>query len=141
MIDFLFAQQPLAELILVNAILAYSQYIALRAGVFSLATAGLASLGAYTAAVLTVRWGVPMPLGLAAAALRPGGRLAFTVERLEEGGAPCRVSPHGRYAHTEGHVRECLAAAGLTVRRLAPDTLRHESGAPVAGLVVVAARP
>ncbi|AIB15986.1 amino acid ABC transporter permease (plasmid) [Azospirillum argentinense] len=85
MIDLLLAQQPLAELILVNAILAYSQYIALRAGVFSLATAGLASLGAYTAAVLTVRWGVPMPLGLAAAALAgaaAGGLLALPLARL-----------------------------------------------------------
>ncbi|MFC5354872.1 tetratricopeptide repeat protein [Azospirillum himalayense] len=80
-------------------------------------------------------------LARAAAALRPGGRLAFTVERLEEGGAPWRVSPHGRYAHTEGHVRDCLTTAGLSVRRLAQDTLRHESGEPVAGLVVLAARP
>ncbi|NUB16902.1 methyltransferase domain-containing protein, partial [Azospirillum brasilense] len=80
-------------------------------------------------------------LAQAAAALRPGGRLAFTVEPLEEGGAPWRVNPHGRYAHTEGHVRNGLSAAGMTVLRLAPDTLRHESGAPVAGLVVLAARP
>nr|WP_281427578.1 methyltransferase [Azospirillum formosense] len=77
----------------------------------------------------------------AAAALRPGGRLAFTVERLEEGGAPWRVNPHGRYAHTESHVRDGLAMAGLSLLRLAPDTLRHESGAPVGGLVVLATRP
>ena len=76
----------------------------------------------------------------AAAALRPGGRLAFTVERLEDGEAPCRVGPHGRYAHTEHHVRDCLTVAGLTVLRIAHDTLRHESGEPVAGLVVLAAR-
>ncbi len=80
-------------------------------------------------------------LARAAAALRPGGRLAFTVERLGEGGVPWRVGPHGRYAHTESHVRDRLAAAGLSVLRLAPDTLRHESGEPVAGLVVLAARP
>ncbi|MBK3797843.1 tetratricopeptide repeat protein [Azospirillum brasilense] len=80
-------------------------------------------------------------LAQAATALRPGGRLAFTVERLEEGGAPWRVSPHGRYAHTEDHVRDGLSTAGLTILRLAPDTLRHESGAPVAGLVVLATRP
>lgn len=80
-------------------------------------------------------------LAQAAAALRPGGRLAFTVERLEEGGVPWRVSPHGRYAHTEGHVRDGLTAAGLSILRLAPDTLRHESGTPVAGLVVLATRP
>lgn len=80
-------------------------------------------------------------LAQAAAALRPGGRLAFTVERLEEeGGAPCRVSPHGRYAHTGRHVRECLTAAGMTVHSITPDVLRYESGEPVAGLVVLAAR-
>ena len=79
-------------------------------------------------------------LGQAAAALRPGGRLAFTVERLDEGGVSCRVSPHGRYAHTERHVRECLTAAGLTVLRIAQDTLRYESGEPVSGLVVLAGR-
>lgn len=56
----------LLQLILVNACLAYSQYIVLRAGVFSLATAGFASLGAYTAALSSLSLGVPMPLGLLA---------------------------------------------------------------------------
>ncbi|MCW2243722.1 tetratricopeptide repeat protein [Azospirillum canadense] len=79
-------------------------------------------------------------LAQAAAALRPGGRLAFTVERLEEAAEPHRVSPHGRYAHAEGYVRGCLGAAGLGVARLSHDTLRFESGEPVDGLVVVAVR-
>ncbi len=79
-------------------------------------------------------------LAQAAAALRPGGRLAFTVERLEDAAEPHRVSPHGRYAHAEGHVRGCLDAAGLAVARLSRDTLRFESGEPVEGLVVVAVR-
>lgn len=75
----------------------------------------------------------------AAAALRPGGRLAFTVERAEAAeGMPWRLGPHGRYAHTEEHARAGLEAAGLTVTRLTRDTLRHESGEPVEGLVVVA---
>lgn len=37
---------------LLNALLAYSQYAALRAGVFSVATAGFAAIGAYAAAIL-----------------------------------------------------------------------------------------
>lgn len=81
-------------------------------------------------------------LAAAAMALRPGGRVAFTVERLAEGaGLPVRVNPHGRYAHAEAHVRAALAGAGLTTFRIARDTLRHESGAPVEGLVVLATRP
>jgi branched-chain amino acid transport system permease protein len=44
--------QPLLDLVLINCGLALSQYIVLRAGAFSLATAGLASLGAYAAALL-----------------------------------------------------------------------------------------
>ncbi|WP_448205586.1 tetratricopeptide repeat protein [Azospirillum sp. sgz302134] len=77
-------------------------------------------------------------LAAAAASLRPGGRLAFTVERLDAPEPPYRVSPHGRYAHAEGYVRACLDGAGLTITSLARDTLRFESGEPVQGLVVVA---
>ncbi len=80
-------------------------------------------------------------LAAAAAALHPGGRLAFTVEHLEEGAAPHRVATHGRYAHRDGYVRTALAAAGLTLVHLGYDTLRMESGLPVAGLVVLAAKP
>ncbi|MGO4677914.1 branched-chain amino acid ABC transporter permease [Bosea sp. 2YAB26] len=65
---FLAGHGTLVELILLNALLAYSQAIVLRAGVFSLATAGLASIGAYAAALLTTRLGAPMPLGLLAGA-------------------------------------------------------------------------
>ena len=62
-------QSALLDLVLVNAMLALSQYAALRAGVFSLASAGLAAIGAYTAGALTVRFGVPPIVGgLAAAA-------------------------------------------------------------------------
>jgi branched-chain amino acid transport system permease protein len=44
----------LIDLCMMNALLALSQYIVLRAGVFSLATAGLAAFGAYAAADLIV---------------------------------------------------------------------------------------
>lgn len=78
-------------------------------------------------------------LAAASAALRPGGRLAFTVESLDGPAAPPhRVATHGRYAHRESYVRDTLAAAGLAVATLEPDTLRTESGVPVAGLVVLA---
>ena len=64
--ELLAGHGTLVELILLNALLAYSQAIVLRAGVFSLATAGLASVGAYAAALLSLRLGEPMPLGLLA---------------------------------------------------------------------------
>ncbi|WP_245985933.1 tetratricopeptide repeat protein [Azospirillum thermophilum] len=81
-------------------------------------------------------------LAAAAAALRPGGLLAFTVERLDDAaGMPYRIAPHGRYAHREEYVRGVLERAGLSVRQAGHDTLRQESGEPVAGLVMVAVRP
>lgn len=64
MSQWLLSHQALLGLILVNACLAYSQYIVLRAGVFSLATAGFASLGGYAAALLTRNIGVPALIGL-----------------------------------------------------------------------------
>ena len=51
---------------LVTTLLVYSQYVVLRSGVFSVATAGLASIGAYTLATLTVSLKMPT---LAAAAI------------------------------------------------------------------------
>lgn len=44
--------QPLFDVVLIHCGLAMSQYIVLRAGAFSLATAGLASLGAYAGGIL-----------------------------------------------------------------------------------------
>lgn len=41
----------------ISAFAAYSQYVVLRAGVFSMATAGFMAIGAYSAAIMTVRFG------------------------------------------------------------------------------------
>lgn len=77
----------------------------------------------------------------ARAALRPGGRLAFTVEELAaEDGRPHRVATHGRYAHAESYVRAALAGAGFELLRCDHERLRYESGEPVMGLVVLALR-
>jgi len=77
-----------------------------------------------------------------AAALRQGGRLAFTVERHDEseGGAGFRLNPHGRYSHSESYVRRVLGEAGLTVRSLTISDLRREAENAVSGLVVIAVR-
>lgn len=67
MTAFLGGHAALFELILVSAILGYSQSIALRAGLFSMATAGFAAIGAYASALLVVRAGLPPIAGLLAA--------------------------------------------------------------------------
>jgi branched-chain amino acid transport system permease protein len=58
MIDLFYAYQPLLDFFLLNAGFALSQYIVLRAGVFSIATVGIVSVGAYFAAILTKGYGL-----------------------------------------------------------------------------------
>ena len=80
MTDYLLAYHSLLDLVLINTVLAFSQYVVLRAGVFSIATAGLASIGAYTAANAVMVWGWPAPAGLAAAvALSTGAALLLAL--------------------------------------------------------------
>ncbi|NNM73398.1 tetratricopeptide repeat protein [Enterovirga aerilata] len=79
-------------------------------------------------------------LAAAAAALRPGGLIAFTVEE-EEGPEEVRLNPHGRYSHRAGYVERVLAGAGLAGITIARDILRKERGLPVGGLVVTARMP
>jgi predicted TPR repeat methyltransferase len=78
----------------------------------------------------------------AAAALRPGGRLIFTVEEATGDDAPTTycLRPHGRYNHSEAYVTRVLADAGLRADVTRAE-LRLESGVPVAGLVVMAIKP
>lgn len=57
MINFFLTYQSLFDHILVNMLLAMSQYVVLRAGVFSLGSAGFAALGAYGAAILITKAG------------------------------------------------------------------------------------
>lgn len=78
----------------------------------------------------------------AAAALRPGGALAFTVERWAAplDGRGWLLQAHGRYAHDDAAVRAELAAAGFMLTTAEIATLRHESGQPISGMVMVAVR-
>jgi predicted TPR repeat methyltransferase len=77
----------------------------------------------------------------AAAALRDGGRLVFTLEYAASGSeAPAgyRIHPHGRYSHTEPYVRGVLAQAGFEVLDIENERLRWEGRDYVAGLLVCA---
>ena len=82
-------------------------------------------------------------LASAAIALRPGGRFVFTVEEAsdEEAREPFCIRPSGRYAHTEGYLREVMAKADLRAAAITRSWLRMESGRQVAGLIAVAERP
>ena len=78
-------------------------------------------------------------LTAAATALRPDGRLAFTVERAEDAEAAdgFRLDPSGRYRHAETYLRRVLVGSGMAVETLEPVTLRLEGGQPVVGLLVL----
>jgi branched-chain amino acid transport system permease protein len=69
MIAFLLGNEALGTLCMLNALLALSQFVVLRAGVFSLATPGLAAMGAYTAGGLTLRFGLPPAVTVVCAGL------------------------------------------------------------------------
>lgn len=72
--------------------------------------------------------------------IRPGGVLAFTVERLVDGvgDEPYLIQPHGRYAHRVDYVRQTLLDSGFTRVDIKPVILRRERGADVHGHLVSA---
>ena len=76
-----------------------------------------------------------------AGALRPGGTLVATVERLDDPSRPWRLTPTGRYAHGTEHLRAVSALAGLSDVTTTPVHLRLEAGEPVEGLLWSARRP
>ncbi len=73
----------------------------------------------------------------AAARLRPGGLLAGTVERAEDGQA---LSEKRRYRHGVDRLLAALDEAGLSPVELSEAELRQEGGVPVVGLIFAARR-
>jgi predicted TPR repeat methyltransferase len=71
----------------------------------------------------------------AAARLRPGGRVVFTVERDE--GNSFRLTDSGRYVHSETHVHDAARDAGLGIESVDSAVLRYEYGEAVQALVAV----
>jgi predicted TPR repeat methyltransferase len=87
-------------------------------------------------------------LGAVRARLRPGGRFIFSVEELlpdHDGTVPGNgdwaLGRLGRYAHAARHVAATADALGFRCLALERETLRHEAGGPVAGLILVLERP
>lgn len=73
----------------------------------------------------------------AAAALRPAGLLAFSVECAEDCVPGYRLATSGRFSHAHDHVVAACASVGLAAE-LKRSILRLETGRPVAGYLVVA---
>ena len=76
----------------------------------------------------------------AASALKPGGRLLFTLEHLPDdyGNPRYRLAPTGRFCHSAAYVRTTLAMAGLVEASTDGIIPRLECGEPVDGLLVTA---
>jgi predicted TPR repeat methyltransferase len=114
-----------------------------------------AELGAYMAAhpssfdiivscdTLVYQGQLETTVAAAANALRPGGRLLFTLEQLTEGGenSPYRLAPTGRFCHEATYVLETLRKADFVDATTHPIVPRLECGEPVRGLLVTARAP
>lgn len=74
-----------------------------------------------------------------AAALRPGGLFAFSVEH-GEGGAGFRLGPKRRYVHSPAYLHGLAAAYRLSVESSRRCTIRKESDEEVDGLLLVMRR-
>lgn len=74
-----------------------------------------------------------------AGSLRPGGRLAFTVELCDAGDIELRDSR--RFAHSRAYVAGLLDRAGFTGVTQRDCVLRADRGADIASLIVTAAAP
>jgi predicted TPR repeat methyltransferase len=77
-------------------------------------------------------------LAAASASLKPRGLLAFTLEAEPAESEKFRLHASGRYSHGAQYARECLKSAGFEIVSFEPGVLRKESGADVAGHVIVA---
>jgi predicted TPR repeat methyltransferase len=75
-------------------------------------------------------------LAAAARSLRPGGLLAFTVEKHDREGYV--LNPTRRFAHSLQYVRSQLSSAGLDEVSSGQAVLRRNKGKEVIGLVFVA---
>ena len=79
-------------------------------------------------------------LAASACRLKAGGLLAFSLERYD-GPEPMTLRPSLRFAHEPAAVRAALLDAGFELLACEEGPLRHDRGAPVAGLFVLATKP
>ncbi|MEL6774687.1 MAG: S-adenosylmethionine-dependent methyltransferase, partial [Pseudomonadota bacterium] len=72
-------------------------------------------------------------------ALAPGGVIALSTEAGAAGG-DWGVGPHQRFWHDPAYVTRLLAAAGIVMRAVTPETIRDERGVPVPGHLLIGAK-
>ncbi|MGI6850882.1 methyltransferase domain-containing protein [Mesorhizobium sp. 1B3] len=72
-----------------------------------------------------------------AAALKPGGLFAFSVER-HNGAEDFVLRPSRRYAHSQAYLLRLLQQRDLTVAALGSATIRMDRGEPIEGIMVLA---
>lgn len=77
----------------------------------------------------------------AAAAMKAGALLVFTVEKAGDDVQSYQLNASGRYSHAERYVRECIGEAGLHLLGIEQVELRRELGQAVGGFLVSAQRP
>jgi predicted TPR repeat methyltransferase len=78
----------------------------------------------------------------AAAAIRPGGVLVFTVEALDESAdKDHHLNTSGRYSHAGPYLDRVFGDAGFEIVERKSEVLRLENLEPVAGFVFTARRP
>jgi predicted TPR repeat methyltransferase len=70
-----------------------------------------------------------------AKALRPGARLAFSVERSETDDVVFHANL--RYAHSEAYIRGLAGTHGFAIERSEPTVLRVDDGRPIHGVLYV----
>ncbi len=91
------------------------------------------------AADLLIYVGDPKPmLSACHRALRPGGRLAVSIEDAE---VPLTLRSSGRFAHAPAALEAAAADAGLEVLRRQSTAIRTEEHRPIEGSLYLLARP
>jgi predicted TPR repeat methyltransferase len=72
----------------------------------------------------------------ARAALRPGGMLAFTTERLDNG-TGYRISTNTRFAHAQAYILTLASEHGYDIMTTLDVEIRKEMGTPVMGQIFI----
>lgn len=73
--------------------------------------------------------------------LAPGGRFVFSCETDPDGVDDFKLQRTLRYTHGPKYIRRVLKKAGFVDVNIEKRVIRHEVGAPVAGVLVTASKP
>jgi len=94
----------------------------------------------YSSDVFVYFGNLDLILRSASSSLVHGGIMAFSVELLDDNMLKYQLFPSGRYAHSHSYIQDCLERHGLQLLESTQATIRKQSGKPVKGLLIAAAR-